>query len=511
MFWLPPDRPHQLRAFRVGGGTGRRLPTDALTCVAAAGPGRVWVGTRDQGLLLVDARAGVVRQLSLSEGLPSHSIATVLLDRAGEVWAGTYAGLVRYIPNKGRLAVFGETEGLLNPELNRRSAFADADSTLWFGGVGGVYRVQPGRAAEGGLPLQPRLLLTTLSTPAGATEGVQYLAGTPAERFTLGAGRNAFVELRLALTDFYAPSLVRYAYRLHPVGESQPTAWLNTPRRLVLRGLAPGDYDVEIRAETASGQPTGNHLRLPLHVEASWWQWPLLWGLLAALLVALGYGIYWLRLRRVLGEARRRAELAANLHDEVGALLTRVTMLAEVLRDHYRTAPAQSAGGFDARHALDRLLYNSRAAVQTMRDVVWGIDSQADSVAALLYRMRDHLDQTATAAGLAASFSHAGLSEKTSLPASTRQHLFLIFKEAVTNTARHARTATEINVHLGYRQGKLVLEVSDNGQASENRLPAPRGMGLRNMAHRAQALGGHLRTGPHPDGRPGYYVQLTLA
>jgi hypothetical protein len=36
-------------------------------------------------------------------------------------------------------------------------------------------------------------------------------------------------------------------------------------------------------------------------------------------------------------------------------------------------------------------------------------------------------------------------------------------------------------------------------------------MGLRNMAHRAQALGADLRTGPHPDGRPGYYVQLIMA
>ena len=229
------------------------------------------------------------------------------------------------------------------------------------------------------------------------------------------------------------------------------------------------------------------------------------------MLVALGYGAHWLRLQQVLHEARRRAELAANLHDEVGALLTRVTMLAEVLHDHYRPVSGDGAGGhFDARHALDRLLHNSRAAMQTMRDVVWGIDSQPDSVAALLYRMREHLDQTATAAGLVAIFSHAGLSDKTVLRASTRQHLFLIFKEAVTNTARHARTATEIRVHLGRSQGKLVLEVDDNGQNSSSDAPHSSGMGLRNMAHRARLLGAELRTGPHPDGRPGYGVQLTL-
>ncbi|MDJ0366500.1 two-component regulator propeller domain-containing protein [Hymenobacter sp. H14-R3] len=511
LFWLPPDQPARLRAYGVEAPAGHRLPTDALTCVTAAGPGRVWVGTLDQGLLLVDAHAGVVRQLSEAEGLPSHRIATILPDRAGHLWVGTYAGLVRYAPASGQLSVFGETEGFKDPELNRRSAFADADGTLWFGGVSGVYRVRPERAVAIALPRPPRLLLTALGTPAGATEAVRYLPAGHHEQFTLPAGPNAFVELRLALTDYFDPDLARYAYRLHYAAEARPTAWLNTPRRLVLRGLAPGNYEVEIRAETAGGQPAGNHLRVPLHVEASWWQWPLLWALVAGGLLALGYGTHRLRLRSVLREAHRRVELAANLHDEVGALLTRVTMLAEVLREHYLPGPGEAlAGRFDPRQAFDRLLYNSRAAVQTMRDVVWGIDSQADSVAALLDRMREHLDQTATAAGLHATFTQAGLSEATVLPASTRQHLFLIFKEAVTNAARHAQAATEISVQLGRRQGKLVLEVCDNGQSSASSLPHPSGMGLRNMAHRAKALGADLRTGPHQDGRPGYCVLVTL-
>ncbi|SFP76656.1 sensor histidine kinase [Hymenobacter arizonensis] len=510
LFWLPPDHPDQMRAYGVDAPAGRGLPTDALTCVAAAGPGRTWVGTRDQGLLLIDRDAGVVRQLGVGAGLPSHSVATLLLDRAGDVWAGTYAGLVRYVPNSGRLSVFAEAEGLQDPELNRRSAFADADGALWFGGVGGLYRVQPERAAALAPSRPPRLLLTALSTPAGAFEAIQHLAASPSQRLVLPAGPLAFIELRMALTDFFAPALARYAYRLHRTGEARPTAWLHTPRRLVLRGLAPGNYEVEIRAETGVGQQATNHLRIPLHVEARWWQWPWLWALLAVALVALGYGAYWLRLRRVLQEAHRRAELAANLHDEVGALLTRVTMLAEVLREHYRPAPDLGSGHFDARGALDRLLHNSRAAVQTMRDVVWGIDSEADSVAALLDRMREHLDQTASAAGLVATFGHAGLPGTVVLSSSARQNLFLIFKEAVTNTARHAQGATEISVHLNQRQGRLVLEVADNGQHPASVAAHPNGMGLRSMAHRAQVLGADLRTGFRADGRPGYCVRLTM-
>ena len=60
-------------------------------------------------------------------------------------------------------------------------------------------------------------------------------------------------------------------------------------------------------------------------------------GLLAALaLVGLGYGLFWLQGRRArrdaLRDARLRDELAANLHDEVGGLLTKISLMAEVLQ-----------------------------------------------------------------------------------------------------------------------------------------------------------------------------------
>lgn len=63
----------------------------------------------------------------------------------------------------------------------------------------------------------------------------------------------------------------------------------------------------------------------------------------------------------------------------------------------------------------DRLLTNTRAAAGLMRDIVWGIDSQADTTGALLDRMRDYLDQTAGAVGLRTHLEVAGLSDESPL------------------------------------------------------------------------------------------------
>ncbi len=509
LWWYRPAD-HALRHFGVAVPAPRTLPTDALLTVLAMGPGRAWLGTRDQGLLEVDLHRGLLRQVNEAQGLPSHTVASLLPGAGGQLWAGTYAGIVRYDPTREQLAVFGESEGMHNAELNRHSALVDADGSLWMGGLGGVYHLRPEQLRPGAAPVRPRLLVTGVGQTVGGQLHETPVPAAVWPRLTLPAAPEAAVAVQLAFTDFFAPELVRYFYRLRPANGAAPLAWQATPHRLVLRGLSPGDYDLEVRAENQLGQPAANRLHLPLRVQAAWWQLPVVWGLAAALLVALGYGAYGLRLRRERREAAHRAELAANLHDEVGALLTRVSMLAEVLSENHSTIePNSHAGHLDTRHALDRLLYNSRAAVQTMRDVVWGIDSRADSVAALLDRMREHLSQTAAAAGLQATFTHADLSEKAGVPASVRQHLYLVFKEAVTNAARHAQAATEIRVYLGRRHGQLVLEVGDDGQDIG---PTSRssGMGLRNMARRAQAMGATLHTGPHADGRPGYCVRLAL-
>ena len=71
-----------------------------------------------------------------------------------------------------------------------------------------------------------------------------------------------------------------------------------------------------------------------------------------------------------------------------------------------------------------------------------------------------------------------------------RQDVFLIFKEAVHNAARHAH-ATRVQVGIAYADGLLQIRVTDNGSGFDADGLARRN-GLNNMAHRAQRIGGTL-------------------
>lgn len=261
----------------------------------------------------------------------------------------------------------------------------------------------------------------------------------------------------------------------------------------------------EREREIARQRQRIGHLQAQEQLQAAQYSRRLAWlgaaVLAGALLLTLAGGWWAARQRRLRAEReeRLRNRIATDLHDDVGTLLARVTMQADLLRQQ---APAAEGP------ALDRLLANARAAAGTMRDIVWGIDTQADAVSALLDRMREHLDQSAAAAGLNTHLAVSGLADEQPLASELRQHLFLVFKEAVTNAVRHAH-ATDLWVTLAWAPHELCLEVRDNGRPAAPPAAGRQssGLGLRSMRQRAQALDGTLQAAPGPEG---FIVRLVV-
>jgi signal transduction histidine kinase/ligand-binding sensor domain-containing protein len=474
----------------------RRVAVDGARCLYLAPGGRLWVGTRAHGLALIEPDGRARPALTLGQGLPSSSVATIMPDADGNLWVGTYQGLVRYQPGSGQLAVFTSAHGLAADECNARAAYRDpADGSLLIGSVGGLSRVWPGQvpAAQAA---RPQLLLTGLTALSASAEAsrTRYLLARDSRPALHLAPDEPLIDLHLALANTINPEQARYAYRVRGWLGNQ---WLGlgTTPQLRLQGLPPGDYTVDVRAETGQGVPAANVLHLPLTVRAAWWNRPGTWVLAALAAVAAVY--FWQRgrllsLRR---ENELRARLAADLHDEVGALLTRVTMQAELLRE-FEPGPAPQ---------LAALVDDSRAAASTVRDIIWSVDAAADTLAALVDRVQDHLDATARATGRPLTLDDTGLppSLDQPLPPTVRQHAYLIFKEAVTNALKYSQPGTPIEVVLGCG-AELTLTVSSQGApAAASRA----GQGLRNMRHRAELLRAALHVGPTASG---WQVQLRV-
>ncbi len=187
-------------------------------------------------------------------------------------------------------------------------------------------------------------------------------------------------------------------------------------------------------------------------------------------------------------ETLLRQQIAADLHDDVGSLLTQVSLQSDLISQGLLPAAQHPA-------ELRRMASTSRDAVRHMSDVVWGLSQlgHAPTLGPLLDRMRDHAHLVLPAAGLDLNFAADPALKHLPVPTAPQQVLFLVFKEALHNAVKHARQATEVTVILRHEAGHLELAIRDDGRALAA-APAPRpGHGLANMPARVQALGGTVR------------------
>ncbi|MBF9224013.1 sensor histidine kinase [Hymenobacter ruricola] len=481
------------------------LPTALLRCVLATHRDSVWLGTTDQGLLLLHPGRGVRQQLTQGQGLPHATVSFVLAPPPGRVlWVGTDAGLVRYEPRTGRRSDLTTAEGLATNELNRQSAWYDsARQRLYVGGVGGLSYLEPQALAAA--EYRPRLLLTALTQHHAQPDTIRtdYLTGTLPQGLELAPG-DAFADLTISLSDDVGPE-GRFAYRLLGTGRA-PWQELGTGNRLRLQGLEPGDYTLEIKAETGLGTPARNVLRVPVHARTYWWRRPGVWASLTALLMALAAGgVYGWQQRRARqreqqwqAERALRQRIAVDLHDDVGNLLTQISLQSGLLRES-SLLPAPLVA------RVETLTTTARRATQQMSDAIWGLSATAPTLPELLVHMRDHAYEVLQPLGIEVSFDTHPAVAGLPLSVEARQALYLIFKEALHNVVKHAH-ATEVHVQLTPAGRALALTIRNDGPPPAAPARAE-GQGLASMQARAAAVGGRVA---YPVQANGFVVEAVV-
>ena len=178
-----------------------------------------------------------------------------------------------------------------------------------------------------------------------------------------------------------------------------------------------------------------------------------------------------------------RTGIASDLHDDIGANLTKIAILSEVAR---RQEPFR-----DADRPVDRSLASiariARESVAGMSDIVWAISPARDNLGDLVRRMRAHVEEVFAVRNLEVVFNApaAGLALK--LDSTVRRDVYLIFKEAVNNAARHSG-CSRIAVDFRADRTQLSLAVADDG-AGFDVASDSEGEGLLSMRQRAKRLG----------------------
>jgi signal transduction histidine kinase len=219
-------------------------------------------------------------------------------------------------------------------------------------------------------------------------------------------------------------------------------------------------------------------------------------GLLLGVMFVGGY-----RRRQRRREAALRHQLAADLHDDVGSLLSRIALQTDLLQEGLGEPGQQQI-------QLAEVAGNSRLAVRQLNDVVWNLDAENDSVPNLLNRLRDYAHELLVPTGRDVRFVGAeAAGASADLSPLARRQLYLIYKEALHNVVKYAPADATVTVTLQRQGSLLTLDVVNSGPVITTAI-RDSGHGLRNMQTRAATLGGTATAGALPEG--GFAVRVRM-
>lgn len=197
---------------------------------------------------------------------------------------------------------------------------------------------------------------------------------------------------------------------------------------------------------------------------------------------------------------RERAEIAADLHDEMGQVLTAMRCVLKVARERARAGVDTIATDLEQLGLLLQHCTRSlRAVLARLRPQVLddlGLDAAAEWL----------VERIAGAAELEYTVELPGDGALARLPTESATAVFRIIQESLTNVVRHAG-ASKLGVRLAVSSGELRLHIEDDGVGFDGAVEHE-GLGILGMFERARALGGQLEVRSDPG--HGTSVQLSL-
>ncbi|MDR6195806.1 two-component regulator propeller domain-containing protein [Siphonobacter sp. SORGH_AS_0500] len=455
--------------------------------------GQFWIAS-SKGLsrLYFEGDRARFEHFTEEQGLPNNVVYGLLEDPQGRLWMSTNKGISRFDPRTKAFRNYASSDGLLSNEFNVGAFHQSDDGEFFFGGIGILISFHPWQLRES--QFLPPIVLTTFRKFEKSFAFDSLLAAD--KKLNINYNEN-FISFVYTALDYKDPQKNQYAYKLE--GFQDDWNYSGQRRYLSFSNLNPGDYVLKVKASNADGVWNEQKLlEIPITVIPPFWQrW---WFYISCALVAAAatWLFYTYRLRNQvarllelekvkLAENERVRKLAAqDLHDEFGNTITRISMLTEIIKTKL---PEHSD---NVLPLLTKISDNANRMYQGTKDFIWAINPDHDNLYEIAIRLKDFGDDVLDKTGI--RFDIEGLTESLkdfSLPMGVSRHVIFLFKEAISNTLKHAQ-ATETRLIFKQENNRPTIQWIDNGKGFESSKRMT-GNGLLNMESRARKFNGTLQ------------------
>lgn len=458
-----------------------------IRCLLGTPDGSLWIGTGGHGLgRLKDGRFNRCR---MSQGLRDDYISNMLPDGFGRLWFAGNRGIFSVREKElndfmdGRsarvwTAAYGRNEGMLRLQASYDScpgAVRGTEGRLFFAMQSGLAVVY---AAQVKADKRPPPVLIEQVKVNGKIVAAYGLAGVPAGtdasslvelgpdnvHLRLAPGRRQ-VEFAFTALSFIMPETLGFRYRL----QGFDTEWneAGTRRSVAYRQLPPGHYRFEVTACSNDGLWNFRGAVLELTIEPFLWEtvWFRVAGSLSAVGLLWGGVVLWMRRRQRIQIERlemlrsmekERARISQDLHDDLGAGLTEVAMLSEIVRRN-RENPEE------VHTHVQRIFESSIEMTQALDEIVWSVNPTNDTLDKLVSFVCEFAQSLLKLAGIRCRLDVPDQVPEMVVNSQIRHQVCMALKECLTNVVKYAH-AREVMIRIGLEDRLLNVTVEDDGE-----------------------------------------------
>ncbi|MDR2462239.1 MAG: ATP-binding protein [Verrucomicrobiales bacterium] len=406
--------------------------------------------------------------------------------------------LHRYFPKTGNSPGWNGSieQSPLTPRRETLTVPADADTvTISVTSAGPSHTL--GTYVVAGLTVRagPKILLPPAPPPAGwmrdgTRPSMAHLVTISGETSFYLADDDPATHAEWRLTRASAPKVtpgetLTVEWReLYSIGSAEAPA-----RRYP--NLPPGHYRLLIHSVDVAGRETPLPAT-PVIVPVPYWKNPWFWlatvvSTLTPTVLAIRY-IIRVRVRNQVRRLRQehaveteRLRIARNLHDDLGARLTHLSMVSDAAENEILTVS-------DARQGFHKISDTARELVGILYETVWSVDPENDNLESLLNYLSRMIGDLCEPANIHCRIQMDNPADHRQVTSEIRHNISLAVKEAVHNALKYSR-ATEINASARVETSTLTITIRDNGVGFDPLTVKP-GHGLTNMPRRLATIGG---------------------
>lgn len=495
--------------------------------------GSLLVAVQGRGIDRLERNGRVTHAVPAAESPGKRGVRFCRTDD-GTLWAAGDAGLLRW-GRDGRKALFDQRHGLVDRAIVNASV--DSSGRLWLAMRDG--RLQGVRIADldaiadrrdgvvqgivlgpldglgeaemlgGILPADRATLLATTTAgvvrfdPTGLGRGSVRPRRVTVAHEQVGSNATAVFRYATVTTDQFEAPL--YQTRLVGIDPEWSPPTVLTERRYA--AIPPGSHRFEVRQLSGDAMehfPSGS---VEVVVPVPFYRTPLFIAGMMLAAAGAAAGIAWwvsrvitqrriAKLEQEQERQRDRARIARDIHDSLGAGLTQMAMMSDLMRRTAGHSTLGSDGSLDAK--LDEMYRSAQSLTRVVDEIVWAVNPANDTLRRFFTFVAHDVEDIARSGGLDLRIDVDDDVPDIVLPASSRHHLCMLVREAAANVLKHAR-ATTLEFRLHAHDGQLSMTIADDGQGFRRDGAVDSDQdGLVNMQARVDELGGTIEIASAP-------------